>query len=242
MSAPANAAGPAAGPADPAPARATLLEIASPLLATSIAIRRGVESREGARLRLDVMELKQVFERSARLQAHSAEDIADAVRALIVFLDESVLSMPGPLRDVWFDRPLHAELYGDAHGGEAFFTVLRRLRMNVHERIEALEVYLVCMMLGFEGRYKALGARGVTERESLCAEVSVEVNLERGAPPSLAPEPDSGTRVPAPTRELPWWYIPVVLVAALLVTYLVLVLIGVIKSWNAASVVQKLVG
>src|SRR5260221_2445457 len=133
----------------PAWTRPTLVELAGDLLVTAIEVTRGNNTRDGDGLRRHVLELRQRFERGAREQAHSADDIADASRALIVFIDESVLTMDSSIRDRWGDKPLYAELYGDALGGEAFYMVLARLRQDVHRRIEALELYLVCMDLGF---------------------------------------------------------------------------------------------
>ena len=81
--------------------------------------------------------------------------------AVIAFLDESVLNSPQPMFSEWPRRPLQEEIFGGFLGGEAFFDNLEHLlnQPDSEELGDLIEVYLLCLSLGFQGRYAA-GARG----------------------------------------------------------------------------------
>jgi type VI secretion system protein ImpK len=86
---------------------------------------------------------------------YSTRAIQDAEAAVVGFLDETVLSRPGVERDIWAKQPLALERNHGANAGEAFFERLEVLDADTDspQGIDLLEVYLYCLLLGFEGRY-----------------------------------------------------------------------------------------
>src|SRR5712692_7480873 len=97
----------------------------------------------------------------ARRRGYSADDIELAVFAVVAYLDESVLSLRSPVFADWPRQPLQEERYGHHIAGEIFFQNLQKLmgRTDSHELADLLEVYYLCLLLGFAGRY-AMGGRG----------------------------------------------------------------------------------
>ena len=108
--------------------------------------------------------VKKWFSKAAREAAqagYSEESITMAGYAVIAFLDESVLNSPQPMFSEWPRKPLQEEIFGEFLGGEAFFSNLDHLlnQPDSEELGDLIEVYLLCLSLGFQGRYAAGGRR-----------------------------------------------------------------------------------
>jgi type VI secretion system protein ImpK len=97
----------------------------------------------------------------ARKRGYTADDIELAIFAVVAFLDESILNLRSPVFADWPRQPLQEERYGHHIAGEIFFQNLQKLlgRTDSHELADLLEVYHLCMLLGFAGRY-SMGGRG----------------------------------------------------------------------------------
>jgi type VI secretion system protein ImpK len=100
----------------------------------------------------------------AKALGYSNEMIQLSFSAVVGFLDESVLTLQSPTFADWPQRPLQEELFGHARMGEVFFENLRSLlaRPDNQETADCLEVYCLCLLLGYRGRY-ALGGAGQIE-------------------------------------------------------------------------------
>ncbi len=101
--------------------------------------------------------LKAAMEQAKSL-GYSSEVNQLAFFAVVALLDESVLKMQNPAFSDWAQRPLQEEMFGHNRAGEVFFDHLRNLlsRQDSAETADCLEVYCLCMLLGFKGKY-ALG-------------------------------------------------------------------------------------
>jgi type VI secretion system protein ImpK len=101
--------------------------------------------------------LKAAMEQAKAL-GYSSEINQLAFFAVVSLLDESVLKMQNPSFADWAQRPLQEEMFGHARAGEVFFDNLRTLlaRQDSSETADCLEVYCLCMLVGFKGKY-ALG-------------------------------------------------------------------------------------
>ena len=97
----------------------------------------------------------------ARRRGYTGEDVQLATFAAVAFLDESILNMRNPIFADWPRRPLQEELFGHHIAGEIFFQNLKTLlqRDENQDTADVLEVYYLCMLLGFAGRY-SIGGRG----------------------------------------------------------------------------------
>jgi type VI secretion system protein ImpK len=106
----------------------------------------------------------ELFEKNCRLIGQGEREIEDAKYALIALLDETVLSIAGPCRDHWIGSPLQLEYFGTNVAGEEFYRRLDKLLLEAESMNEVLEVYYLCLSLGFEGKYKIANRR---EREAV---------------------------------------------------------------------------
>jgi type VI secretion system protein ImpK len=97
----------------------------------------------------------------AKALGYSSEINQQAFFAVVAILDESVLKLQSPAFADWAQRPMQEEMFGHARAGEIFFENLRTLlaRPDSQEVADCLEVYCLCMLLGFRGQY-ALSSGG----------------------------------------------------------------------------------
>jgi type VI secretion system protein ImpK len=125
-----------------------------------------------------------VAEQEARSRGCSAEDVRQVIYSVVAFLDESVLTSRNPVFANWPRRPLQEELFGDQLGGERFFQELQKSlnRSDSQETADLLEVYYLCLLLGFKGRYAAGG-----DLRSVMAATQEKIRRIRGPIGALSP-------------------------------------------------------
>ena len=139
-----------------------------------------------AAFRQQVIEALQLADQQARNQGYNAEDIKLAIFAVVAFVDESVLNLRLPVFADWPRRPLQEELFGHHVAGEIFFKNLQELlgKTDSQDLADLLEVYLMCLLLGFAGRY-SLGDRGALR--AIADSTVDKIRRIRGDAPMLSP-------------------------------------------------------
>ena len=97
----------------------------------------------------------------AKSLGHSSEANQLAFFAVVALLDESVLKTQNPAFADWAQRPLQEEMFGHNRAGEVFFDQLQTLlaRQDSAETADCLEVYCLCLLLGFRGKYALSSGR-----------------------------------------------------------------------------------
>ena len=123
----------------------------------------------------------------ARNRGYSQEDIELATFAVIAFVDESILNLRHPIFADWPRQPLQEERYGHHIAGEIFFQNLQKLllRPDSTQLADLLEVYYLCLLLGFAGRY-SLGGRG--ELRAIMQQTADKLQRIRQTSPVLSPD------------------------------------------------------
>jgi len=126
-------------------------------------------------------------EQEARRTGYAGDDVRYALFALIAFIDESVLNSPHPMFADWGRRPLQEEVFGGHTGGELFFQYLQQLlgRQDSEDLADVLEVYQLCLLLGFKGRYSV--SHG-SELQVIAGHVAQKIERARGRPGELSPQ------------------------------------------------------
>jgi type VI secretion system protein ImpK len=130
-------------------------------------------------------------------------DIKLVTLAAVAFLDESVLNSQSPMAADWRRKPVGEELFHTHTAGIAFFDRLQELlsRTDSADVADVLEVYYLCLLLGFAGRYSASPG----ELKQGMRVISDKIRRIRGAPGPLAPDwtlPEEQVQ----TRRDPWVY------------------------------------
>jgi len=144
---------------------------------------------DGASFRRRTKAALQEVERVAAATGYDNRDVRDTHLAVVAFLDAVMLHSKDPVRAEWERMPLALELFGYADAGVVFFEKLEqfRSRRNSEQLADVLEVYLLCLLLGYEGRY-ASGQRG--ELEATMESLRMRIDDMRGPRPSLSPSGD----------------------------------------------------
>jgi type VI secretion system protein ImpK len=93
---------------------------------------------------------------AARAAGVPEAEIAEARYALVAFIDEQVLKSSWPGRVEWMNQPLQLTLYREVTAGENFFARMRAL-LNHGGHESALEIYYLCLALGFRGAFGLTG-------------------------------------------------------------------------------------
>jgi len=125
-------------------------------------------------------------EQDAIARGYNQEDVRRVIFAMVAFLDESVLSSHNPVFADWARLPLQAELYGHQLAGEILFEELQKIirRGDSPEVADALEVFYLCLVLGFQGRYAA-GGQG--DLRSIMMSIREKIQRIRGSGGGLSP-------------------------------------------------------
>jgi type VI secretion system protein ImpK len=137
----------------------------------------------------------QEIERVAIAGGYDGRDVRDTHFAVVAFLDEMILNSKDPVRAEWEQRTLQQDLFGTTDAGVVFFDRLDqfRSRRDSEQLADVLEVYLLCLLLGFEGRYT--GRLG--ELQGLVETLRMRVEYIRGPADRIVPVAVS-TSGPAP--------------------------------------------
>lgn len=122
-------------------------------------------------------------EQEALRRGYSSEDVRVATFAVVAFLDESILNSQNPIFADWPRKPLQEELFGVHVAGEIFFRNVERLlsRQDSEPLADLLELYQLCLLLGFRGRYSMTGA---AEIRSISSQIEEKILRIRGAAPA----------------------------------------------------------
>lgn len=125
-------------------------------------------------------------EAEATKKGYAADDVRLATFAVVAFLDESILNSNNPLFTDWPRMPLQEELFGVHQAGEMFFNCIDRLmaKEDSPQSADVLEIYALCLWLGYRGRYSMSGQEAV---RSVASTVTEKLQHIRGGPRPLAP-------------------------------------------------------
>ena len=146
------------------------------------------------------------FERKCYENQITTSQMQEAKFALTATCDELVMSSGVSFRMDWMAKPLQLEFYGNNRAGEEFFERMEKLRMGSEDKFSVLEVYYVCLQLGFEGAYKV---KGLEQLKALIVDVRAQLEDHNGTPEitlSANGAPSEGF-VMKVGRNLPYWVI-----------------------------------
>ncbi len=146
-----------------------LVAFAGPVFDLILRVKAGIVAPSNE-LRPQVAAMLADFEKRAERYRFNHKIVQVAKFALASFVDETVLTNNFPLRDEWEKYALQLEYFGEQLAGNKFFEKLDAMLKQIETTQDAVEIYYVCMLLGFKGRY------GVYEQEKLLAIMQTTAN------------------------------------------------------------------
>ncbi|WP_028220890.1 type IVB secretion system protein IcmH/DotU [Paraburkholderia oxyphila] len=172
------------------------------------------------------------FERGAKKLNIAAEDVYAAKFAFCAAIDESVLASKFKIRSDWERRPLQLTLFGEQLAGEKFFQYLEECRAQGAARLQSLEVFHMCLLLGFQGKYMLEGPEKLAY---LTARIGDEIAHMKGKRAAFAPHwPLPDLVAHRLKREVPLWTIGAVFALVGILAWLGL------NTWLRDSTVRTL--
>jgi type VI secretion system protein ImpK len=127
------------------------------------------------------------------------DDVIEAQYALVALIDEFLARMQGwPGLAEWRTKPLQLLRFNENTAGENFFRRLVTLEGQPH-RIHVLQVYWLCLAVGFQGRYAVAGSEGLA---AIYERVGARVAHACG-PDALSPHGEPRDRQRAFELEMP---------------------------------------
>lgn len=149
------------------------------------------------------------------------QEVQLSVRYLMCsVLDEAVLNTPWGTESAWAQRTLLSVFHGETSGGEKSFLILDRLRQSPSENLDVIELFYICLSLGFEGRYRLMN-RGREALDQVRDELFSIIRRQRGDYERTLSPAWSGlgrTRNPL-TEYIPLWVVVALMAAILFFSY-----------------------
>jgi type VI secretion system protein ImpK len=191
----------AAAPAAAAPQ--TLLDLMYDGFYALFMLKNGNGPQDDAAFARKMTQFLDDFGRNARRQNASPDDVDAAKYAFCAAVDEIILRSSFTIRDAWERRPLQLQLFGDQLAGENFFERLEQLRARGGKHLQALEVFHMCLLLGFQGRYIL---EGTEKLNYLTARLGDEIAHMKGRRGGFAPHAERPDHIRHKLRsDLPLW-------------------------------------
>jgi type VI secretion system protein ImpK len=160
-----------------------------------------------AAFRAQVLGALRAAEHEASEKGYAPEDGRLSTFAIVAFLDETILNSQNPAFNEWLRKPLQEELFGVHVAGQIYFDNVERLLMRPDspQVADVLEVYLLCILLGFRGKYGATGGEGI--RAAVDA-IMQKIARVRGPAPAVSwlpgDEPVRTTAADPWTKRMLW--------------------------------------
>ena len=157
-------------------------------------------------------------DRHAKQLGVHANDVDAAKYAFCAAVDEIILRSQYAIRDEWETRPLQLRMFGDQLAGEHFFQKLEDLRAHGAAHLQALEVFHLCLLLGFQGRY---ALDGEDKLRFMSAALGNEIARMRGKSRGFAPHAERPDQIANKLRsDLSLWVLTAVFALAGLCAYI----------------------
>ncbi|MGH8258131.1 MAG: type IVB secretion system protein IcmH/DotU, partial [Steroidobacteraceae bacterium] len=203
--------------------RNPLLQAAVPLLILAGRLRGQSANADVQSLHGQCVQEVRAFEDRARRAGVAPEDVLASRYALCTVLDEAVLNTPWGAQSGWAGQSLLVTFHRETQGGEKFFQILERLLGEPARYVALLELWYVCLALGFEGRYR-LDDRGAARLADIRRDLIQRIEPLRGRiEPTLSPHWQGvQDRRNAVLRLIPLWVVAVAAAAILIGAWLFL--------------------
>ena len=227
----------------------TLKDLVQEFISMALILRRGRQVTSVSAFEESVDKFFAALEREARASNYSVVQVKDTQYALCAFLDESVLRAKMPVAPVAAKTedsppsanaalaapaekvnelrrhievsPLQFRHFGVHLAGEGFFDKIEALRADVKRNLDVLEVYHLCLALGFEGKFSV--DDGKDQLRYLANTLGQDIARYRKTPKALSPDwalPDQVSQMLR--HEVPVWVYLALIALVCLAVYLTL--------------------
>jgi type VI secretion system protein ImpK len=217
-----------------------MVDLTTGMFSLIISLRDGRDFGEVDHLRQQVNNFLAGLDRAGAEAGYIRDDMEAAKFALVVFLDETILNSHWDKREIWRDNPLQLSLFGERGGGSRFFKELEKLRQQGEAKREVLEVYHICLTLGFEGQYRV---SGMTHLKAILADLRNQLGYDPRDKRELKLSPHGKPRdrsVALVQDTFPFWKIAGISIGVLVVLFIVFYFIAGYSTRQAIDAISVL--
>ncbi|MBN1128985.1 MAG: type IVB secretion system protein IcmH/DotU [Chitinispirillaceae bacterium] len=216
--------------------------LATDLFLIVIRMREAEDLGDPAALRKLIMYYLDLFKKNCTTAGISGEAVAEAMYAIVALIDETVLSVPGVCRDYWFGRPLQLDLFGDNIAGEEFYVKLQKILAQAEKKKDVLEIYYICLSLGFEGKYRIMNPE---ERATILEETGRRLRRTKIRMSSALSPHGNRTDYMPPQKKVsaitfPLWAAALVIAGLCGMAYAAFMLLSSIELQKALRIVEQM--
>lgn len=213
----------------------SLLSLFNDLLVLGTSLRSAANCGEPEALRSHLLDLFYQANQMGNDMGIPKETMRAARYALAAYLDEMVMSSQWPKKQQWPAMSLQSELFGTDLAGQGFFQQLEEIWRGHPLNLDLLELYCLCLALGFEGKYKLQGRE---QLKALFQEMGRDLQAKRGdLPPLQLGEKPSGVVV---WQQQPPTMTRILAAAGLVLAFGLYVILMLNSSWHADEVAVHL--
>lgn len=137
-----------------------LVAAANPMLMTIASLRYGAAPGDVDLLRSQLIGMVHEFDAACERAGIPTDHGHYARYALCTALDEAIQRALWRRDTNWAGKSLMAHFFKDIHGGERFFRILDKLVEAPSKNAWLLQLFFVCLSLGFAGQFELRGAEG----------------------------------------------------------------------------------
>lgn len=182
-----------------------LIDLATPVLQLVIRVRAGAIAQSSDELRRSIDMMLRQMEQAGPGRGYKDDQLENAKFALVAFADEAVLATP--LKPEWELLPLQYKYFREALGGTTFFDRLDNLLKRVETEADVVEIYYLCLLLGFKGKYDVFLEDQLPGEINKVAERLRQAGRLRASILSPHWKATDQPEPPPPVPELPRWVI-----------------------------------
>ncbi|MCX6151864.1 MAG: type IVB secretion system protein IcmH/DotU [Ignavibacteriales bacterium] len=216
--------------------RKPLSDVASDCLILILQLRATNNYGNANSIKTKVTEMFDDFERNGRSSGYENEKIQQAKFALVALLDETIISSSWDQKSEWLSEPLQLKLFDTFNAGEEFFNNINSLRQRTTGNKDVLEIYYLCLVLGFKGKYQLQSPENLRR---VINDLNIELHPDMyNAIDTISPNGKAKDDVIQYAKGgLPLWVYPV---GAIVISTIFYAIMAMSVSGKADSVVQIL--
>ncbi len=203
-----------------------LPDLCADIFSYVLQLQRSPDPGDPEALRIQIDELFRALESRAKQMQIAEPHIADAKYAIAAFIDEMILNSDWKVKDTWASRPLQMEYFNSFSAGEEFYVKVENYRNSTDKNmLGVLEVYYICLTLGFRGMHADL--QGLEKLKNLVSNIGRELRRESAnSGNTLSAVDTSAEGMAQKVKNFSAWLIPIICGALLLLFYIVLTIIA----------------
>jgi len=199
-------------------------------------LRATNEYGEAGVLRKRVLELLDNFERRALTAGIEQAKVQTSKFAIVAFIDETIIGSEWQNKGEWLAEPLQLKLFNCFNAGQEYFARLTQLRQRLGENADVLEVYFLCLSLGFRGKYQLEAPEQV---RMIIDDLHQDLNQYLGKPPEfISPNGRPHDEIVNVVKErIPAW---VIVVTTFSIGFFFYIIMSFLISGDAEDIIQTI--